>query len=68
MNSLYWSTLFLTNVGDIPRPKARSEYMFVVVELIIGLLLFAAVLGHGLFTAKANLISINIQMLLQWPT
>ncbi|OWA53501.1 Cyclic nucleotide-gated cation channel alpha-3 [Hypsibius exemplaris] len=46
MHSLYWSTLFLTNVGDIPRPLSRVEYIFVIGELIVGLLLFATVLGH----------------------
>lgn len=46
LHSLYWSTLFLTNVGDIPRPMTRVEYIFVILELICGLLLFATVLGH----------------------
>ncbi|XP_055334727.1 cyclic nucleotide-gated cation channel alpha-3-like [Paramacrobiotus metropolitanus] len=44
--ALYWSTLFLTNVGDIPRPESRVEHIFVILELICGLLLFATVLGH----------------------
>ena len=33
-------------IGDLPRPKTKSEYMYVIVELIFGLILFAWVLGH----------------------
>lgn len=46
LHALYFATLFLTNVGDIPRPQTRVEYIFVILELICGLLLFATVLGH----------------------
>ena len=59
MHSLYWSTLFLTNIGDIPRPLSRGEYVFVIAELIIGLLLFATVLGHVVSTNQSINQSIN---------
>ncbi|XP_076349243.1 uncharacterized protein LOC143246427 [Tachypleus tridentatus] len=46
LHSFYWSTLAWTTVGDLPRPRTRGEYMFLVLELVFGLFLFAAVLGH----------------------
>lgn len=46
LHAFYWSTLTLTTIGDLPRPRTKGEYLFVVVELIFGLLLFATVLGH----------------------
>ncbi len=36
----------MTTIGDLPRPKTRSEYCFVIFELLIGLLTFATVLGY----------------------
>ncbi|XP_022238532.1 cGMP-gated cation channel alpha-1-like isoform X2 [Limulus polyphemus] len=46
LHSFYWSTLAWTTIGDLPRPRIRGEYMFLVLELVFGLFLFAAVLGH----------------------
>ncbi len=46
LHSLYWSTLTLTTIGDLPRPKAKGEYVFVICEFVFGLLLFSSVLGH----------------------
>ena len=46
LHSLYWSTLTLTTIGDLPKPEAKGEYIFVIVEFVLGLLLFASVLGH----------------------
>ncbi|XP_022238753.1 cyclic nucleotide-gated channel rod photoreceptor subunit alpha-like [Limulus polyphemus] len=46
LHSFYWSTLALTTIGDLPRPRTKGEYLFLVVELVFGLFLFAAVLGH----------------------
>lgn len=36
----------LTTVGDLPRPRAKGEFVYVIVELFFGLFLFASVLGH----------------------
>ena len=36
----------LTLVGDLPRPTNTSEYAFITVEIIVGLIIFAIVLGE----------------------
>lgn len=46
LHSLYWSTLALTIIGDLPTPELRGEYLFVIVEFVFGLLLIATILGH----------------------
>ncbi|XP_013773572.1 cyclic nucleotide-gated channel rod photoreceptor subunit alpha-like [Limulus polyphemus] len=46
LHSFYWSTLAWTTIGDLPRPRTTEEYLFLVLELVFGLFLFAAVLGH----------------------
>ncbi|XP_060518819.1 cyclic nucleotide-gated channel rod photoreceptor subunit alpha [Cylas formicarius] len=46
LQSYYWCTLALTTIGDLPRPRNKPEYLFVIFQLLFGLLLFATVLGH----------------------
>ncbi|KAJ8920562.1 hypothetical protein NQ315_004701, partial [Exocentrus adspersus] len=46
LQSYYWCTLALTTIGDLPRPRNKVEYLFVIFQLLFGLLLFATVLGH----------------------
>jgi hypothetical protein len=46
LQSYYWCTLALTTIGDLPRPRSKFEYLFVIIQLLFGLLLFATVLGH----------------------
>jgi cyclic nucleotide gated channel alpha 3 len=46
LQSFYWSTLALTTYGDLPRPRTRGEFCYVIFQLVFGLLLFATVLGH----------------------
>lgn len=46
LQSFYWCTLALTTIGDLPRPRSKSEYVFVIAQLLFGLMLFATVLGH----------------------
>ncbi|XP_043275927.1 cyclic nucleotide-gated cation channel alpha-3 isoform X2 [Venturia canescens] len=46
LQSYYWCTLALTTIGDLPRPRSKGEYLYVIVQLLFGLLLFATVLGH----------------------
>ena len=46
LHALYWSTLTLTTVGNLPRPRTNGDYVFIIFELMFGLLLFATVLGH----------------------
>lgn len=43
--SFYWTMLAMTTIGDLPEPKTKSEYLFVIFELLLGLLTFATVLG-----------------------
>ena len=44
---LYRRTILaMSTIGDLPAPKTRSEYIFVIFELLIGLLTFATVLGY----------------------
>jgi len=46
LRSLYLSTLILTTIGDLPKPRSKAEYTFVITEFVLGLLLFATILGH----------------------
>ncbi|XP_022918672.1 cyclic nucleotide-gated channel rod photoreceptor subunit alpha isoform X2 [Onthophagus taurus] len=46
LQSYYWCTLALTTIGDLPRPRNKGEYLFVIIQLLFGLMLFATVLGH----------------------
>ncbi|NXJ10936.1 CNG3 protein, partial [Odontophorus gujanensis] len=44
--SLYWSTLTLTTIGETPPPVQDSEYFFVVVDFLVGVLIFATIVGN----------------------
>lgn len=46
LQSYYWCTLALTTIGDLPRPRSKAEYVYVICQLLFGLMLFATVLGH----------------------
>ncbi|KAJ8309682.1 hypothetical protein KUTeg_011547 [Tegillarca granosa] len=46
LHGLYWSTLTLTTIGNLPTPRTSRDYLFIIAEMIFGLLLFATVLGH----------------------
>lgn len=46
LHALYWSTLTLTTVGNLPMPLTNGDYVFEIFEMVFGLLLFATVLGH----------------------
>ncbi|XP_072542465.1 cyclic nucleotide-gated channel alpha-4 isoform X2 [Salminus brasiliensis] len=42
----YWfSTLILTTVGDTPQPQREEEYLFMIADLLIAVLVFASVVG-----------------------
>ena len=45
LKSVYWTVLAMTTIGGLPSPKTRSEFLFVIFELVIGLITFATVLG-----------------------
>nr|XP_034967862.1 cGMP-gated cation channel alpha-1 [Zootoca vivipara] len=44
--SLYWSTLTLTTIGETPPPVKDAEYLFVVVDFLVGILIFATIVGN----------------------
>lgn len=43
--SLYWSTLTLTTIGEVPGPVRDEEYVFVIVDFMCGVLIFATIVG-----------------------
>ncbi|XP_059426840.1 cyclic nucleotide-gated cation channel alpha-3-like isoform X2 [Carassius carassius] len=43
---LYWSTLTLTTIGETPPPVKDIEYLFVVMDFLIGVLIFATIVGN----------------------
>ncbi|XP_051882452.1 cyclic nucleotide-gated cation channel alpha-4-like [Pristis pectinata] len=43
--SFYFATLILTTIGNTPVPSREEEYLFVVVDLIMAVLLFASIVG-----------------------
>ncbi|KAM4048840.1 cyclic nucleotide-gated channel alpha-1 [Anomaloglossus baeobatrachus] len=44
--SLYWSTLTLTTIGETPPPVLDSEFWFVVADFLVGVLIFATIVGN----------------------
>ena len=43
--SIYWSTLTLTTVGDLPGPVTDWEFLFVILDFLAGVLIIATVIG-----------------------
>lgn len=43
---LYWSTLTLTTIGEMPGPVQDEEYVFVVFDFLVGVLIFATIVGN----------------------
>ena len=44
--SFYWSTLTLTTIGETPQPEIDSEYLFVTIDFLVGVLVFATIVGN----------------------
>lgn len=44
--SFYWSTLTLTTIGETPAPETDVEYLFVVCDFLVGVLIFATIVGN----------------------
>ncbi|VDK81191.1 unnamed protein product [Litomosoides sigmodontis] len=44
--SFYWSTLILTTIGEVPSPKRNIEFLFVIMDLMCGVLIFATIVGN----------------------
>ncbi|XP_066212270.1 cyclic nucleotide-gated channel alpha-2 isoform X2 [Saccopteryx leptura] len=43
---LYWSTLTLTTIGETPPPVKDEEFLFVIFDFLIGVLIFATIVGN----------------------
>lgn len=43
---LYWSTLTLTTIGEMPAPERDEEYIFVIFDFLVGILIFATIVGN----------------------
>ncbi|KAJ1199350.1 hypothetical protein NDU88_003187 [Pleurodeles waltl] len=43
---LYWSTLTLTTIGETPAPVIDEEYLFVIFDFLVGVLIFATIVGN----------------------
>ena len=43
--SFYWSTLTLTTIGETPQPVKDVEFLFVTIDFLIGVLVFATIVG-----------------------
>ncbi|CAH1802015.1 unnamed protein product [Owenia fusiformis] len=46
LKSLYWSMLTLTTIGDLPPPETNWEYVFTIVSYLIGVFVFATIVGQ----------------------
>ncbi|KAI1704470.1 protein kinase domain-containing protein [Ditylenchus destructor] len=44
--SFYWSTLILTTIGEVPGPVNNIEFIFVNLDLMCGVLIFATIVGN----------------------
>ncbi|KAI6180982.1 Cyclic nucleotide-binding domain-containing protein [Aphelenchoides besseyi] len=44
--AFYWSTLVLTTVGEVPGPVINAEFIFVTIDLMCGVLIFATIVGN----------------------
>ncbi|XP_065577698.1 cyclic nucleotide-gated channel alpha-3-like isoform X2 [Artemia franciscana] len=46
LKSYYFCTMILTSTTSMTHPESRSEYFYVILQIVFGLMLFATVLGH----------------------
>ena len=44
--SIYWSALILTTLGEQVPPKNVEQFVFVIVDILLGLLIFATIVGE----------------------
>ncbi|CAL1290321.1 unnamed protein product [Larinioides sclopetarius] len=46
LGSVYWSTLTLTTIGDLATPATNLQYMFTIISYLIGVFIFATIVGQ----------------------
>lgn len=46
---IYWSTMTLTAIGEAADPVRDEEYLFQVIDYLIGILIFATIVGRWLW-------------------
>ncbi|ESN96832.1 hypothetical protein HELRODRAFT_86050, partial [Helobdella robusta] len=46
LHSLYWSTLTLTTIGDMPCPETSWQFVFTIMSYLIGVFVFATIVGQ----------------------
>lgn len=44
--SLYWSTITLTTIGDVPEPSTNLEYAVQILGYMLGVYIFATIVGQ----------------------
>ncbi|XP_045510000.1 cyclic nucleotide-gated cation channel subunit A-like [Colias croceus] len=60
--SFYWSTLTLTTIGETPQPEVDVEYIFVVLDFLAGVLIFATIVGNiGSMISNMNVARVEFQ-------
>lgn len=58
----WWSTLTLTTIGETPPPVQDIEYFFVVADFLIGVLIFATIVGNvGAMISNMNAARVEFQ-------
>uniref|UniRef100_T1HBK2 Cyclic nucleotide-binding domain-containing protein n=1 Tax=Rhodnius prolixus TaxID=13249 RepID=T1HBK2_RHOPR len=46
LGSVYWSTLTLTTIGDLPSPETNVEYVFTITGYLTGVFILATIVGQ----------------------
>ncbi|KAI0211322.1 Cyclic nucleotide-gated channel cone photoreceptor subunit alpha [Lamellibrachia satsuma] len=65
LKSMYWATLTLTTIGDLPSPESNIEYVFTIGSYLIGVFVFAAIVGQvGSVIANKNAARVEFERLL----
>lgn len=59
---IYWSTMTLTAIGEAADPQMDLEYLFVVIDFLIGILIFATIVGNvGSMISNMNAARVEFQ-------
>ncbi|XP_055931983.1 uncharacterized protein LOC129962263 [Argiope bruennichi] len=65
LGSVYWSTLTLTTIGDLATPATNLQYMFTIVSYLIGVFIFATIVGQvGTVITNRNASRLEFERLL----